>query len=579
MIRKIIAAWLVIVVLAACRTQPTRKPLFEKDRTFKNERRNTLVAFVGEKIEFSDMPYTPGDFNLGFKAKYKIIKLVYGKYSKDTIEFEAYDHYGTPAFSDYKHALLYVSKYKGKYYHEKYQFDPVFLTRDGRWAGVNLDGDAGDSTAIKPEKIDFREEVSFPIITPDGYDRYDDFKEPYFKRTGNKAVVLYGNYLVDLFRLKRDGVLTARELFGKKRKRTPLVVRDIQLEEVAAPSPAEDSSMKLIDTYLGSLTSTGRVPGIAVSVSLDGRTTYEKAIGFKNIQTGEKLHQHYGFNASFISQSFTAAAILRLAERKMLDINQPVINYLPYFRMADERYKFITIKQMLNHTSGLPDVKDFEWEKAIADSGAAERYVRSLDKEKLISDPGKEFHFSNMAYNVLGDVIAKLSEVPFETFVEAAVINPGDIRGSFEYPLLKASWLTSPHTGNPAKVSPVYPYNRMHAPSSTLSISTGALSDWAQFTMCREVHGRSLLSPEMHAMQLAPTFVIDSAAQSYVALGWFMSKRHGQIMYEQGGHTLGFSSLVAFIPEKNITISILCNYDGFDLKEARDEILKIIFAK
>ena len=141
--------WLMVLVFAGCHTQQIRKPLIPKDRTFKSERKNSLVAFVGEKIEVIDMPYSAEGRDLGFRAKYKIIELVYGNYSDDTITFDAYDHYGTPAFSHYKHALLYVSKYKGKYYHVKYQFDDVYQTKDGRWAGPYSDHDS-DSTSIKP---------------------------------------------------------------------------------------------------------------------------------------------------------------------------------------------------------------------------------------------------------------------------------------------------------------------------------------------------------------------------------------------------------------------------------------------
>lgn len=235
--------------ITGCKTPSalTRKPLIAKDRTYKSERKNTLVAFVGEKIDVTQMPYTRGDFNLGFKAKYKVLELVYGSYAKDTIEFEAYDHYGWPAFASHKYVLLYVTKHKGKYYHEKYQYDDVYKTRDGRWAGPYSEEyfhQYNDSTTIKPEKIDFSEEVHYTIITP-----YEDhtgyFREPYFKLVGNKAIALYGNYPGDLFKLRRDGVLTARGLFGKPKKETPIKLEDVEIEV-----PVDDESHKQFGSLL-----------------------------------------------------------------------------------------------------------------------------------------------------------------------------------------------------------------------------------------------------------------------------------------------------------------------------------------
>ncbi len=100
--------------------------------------KDSLYVFVGEKIEVNKffLAKNPNQLigNAAFRAKYRIVQQVYGHYPYDTIEFIAYDHYGTPAFSKYEHALLYVSKYEGKLYHEKYQYADVYRTENGRWA-------------------------------------------------------------------------------------------------------------------------------------------------------------------------------------------------------------------------------------------------------------------------------------------------------------------------------------------------------------------------------------------------------------------------------------------------------------
>ncbi|WP_153797172.1 hypothetical protein [Foetidibacter luteolus] len=209
-------------------------PLIQKNTSIKNERNNKLFVFVGEKIEVTPLPYTPGDFDSGVKAKFLILQRVYGYYDKDTIEFEAYDHYGRFPFADYKNVLLYVSEYEGKLYQEKYMYDPVFKTKDGRWAGPYSD-DYGHSynkhTTVKPEKIDFAEEVSFPtkIKDDDGKEYTLSYDEPYFKLVGDKAIAVYGNFVPELFKLKKEGVLTARELFGDKKPE----IKEVELQEIS----------------------------------------------------------------------------------------------------------------------------------------------------------------------------------------------------------------------------------------------------------------------------------------------------------------------------------------------------------
>lgn len=198
------------------------KPLIAKDITNEIEKNNNLFVFVGEKIDVTPIPHKSGDFDNGVKAKYKILQPVYGDYNKDVIEFEAYDHYGTPKFTEYKTVLLFISEYKGKYYQEKYMFDPLAKTKDGRWAGP-YSSEYGHPynklTTVKPEKVDFVEEICFPtkITDDDGKEFTVSYQEPYFKTVGEKAIAVYGNYIPELFKLRRDGVLTARDLFpGKK---------------------------------------------------------------------------------------------------------------------------------------------------------------------------------------------------------------------------------------------------------------------------------------------------------------------------------------------------------------------------
>ncbi len=207
---------------------------------------------------------------------------------------------------------------------------------------------------------------------------------------------------------------------------------------------------------------TGNIPGIAVAITNKKNIVYSKTFGVKNVQTKEALQPWNTFHIASISKTFVATAIMQLYEKGKIDINKTLVTYLPYFRLNDERYKLITIKQMLNHTSGMPDVEDYEWEKAVADDSAAERYVRSLTDKKMISDPGKEFHYSNMAYDVFADVIAKVSGMPFETYVKNNILIPLEMYLSSFYLLdIKQSLRTSPHTGNPPQVSAIYPYNRI----------------------------------------------------------------------------------------------------------------------
>lgn len=194
-----------------------------------------LFAFVGEKISLERLPRERGTMDNSFKAKYLILKKIYGNFLQDTIEFVTYDHYGMPAFSKFKNVALYVSSDSGTYFHQKYMYNDVYKTKEGRWAGTYASDDYehpyNKHTKIKPVKIDFAERVIYPN---------NEYPKPYFKTIGDSAIAVYGNYVEDLVELKRTGTLTSRELFEATPEQEEYMVESYQPEPPKAPPTADD---------------------------------------------------------------------------------------------------------------------------------------------------------------------------------------------------------------------------------------------------------------------------------------------------------------------------------------------------
>ena len=336
-----------------------------------------------------------------------------------------------------------------------------------------------------------------------------------------------------------------------------------------------------IETFLQSLIDTGGIPGITIAITNNRDILYSKGFGVTNVDTKEKLEPKHIFHIASISKTFTATTVMQLFEKGKIDIDKPLNTYLPYFKLKDERYKNITIKQMLNHTSGMPDVDDYEWDKGISDEGAAERYVRSLSDSVLISEPGTEFHYSNIAFDIMADLIAKVSGIPFEKYVKENILIPLEMNeSSFYYPEIKKSLRTSPHIGNPPKVMSIYPYNRMHAPSSTLNTNVLEMSHWAIANMNNgKYKSTQILSPQIHSMMITPSFTANKDRNVSIGLSWFMYPYKGMTNYEHGGSDDGYRSLLTLIPEKEIGIIILSNIETIRMYDTRNKIRDLLLAK
>lgn len=173
-----------------------------------------MLVIIGEKIALEELPQEEDGFlrDAKFLAKYKIAEIVCGTYIKDTISFIVYDHYGIPPFSKYKNAMLFLSQNDSSFYHMKYQFFDVYKTKDGRWASSYKAME--HSQNVKPVPIQFEEEVSYHIIGGKKKLIKQYFPEPYYRLTKEKAIAVWGNYVPELFQIKKEGVLKARGLFG-----------------------------------------------------------------------------------------------------------------------------------------------------------------------------------------------------------------------------------------------------------------------------------------------------------------------------------------------------------------------------
>lgn len=155
------------------------------------------------------------------------------------------------------------------------------------------------------------------------------------------------------------------------------------------------------------------VPGVAIGVIRDQELIYADGFGIRNLDTGAPMTKNAVMSVASISKAFTATAIMQLVEAGKVDVDEPYVTYVPYFAMEDARYKAITIRHLLGHHSGMPELTPdlffSEWDDPWTDDEAAERYVRSFKTGVTLNqDPGgDQFIYSDFGYDILADLIHK----------------------------------------------------------------------------------------------------------------------------------------------------------------------------
>jgi len=306
------------------------------------------------------------------------------------------------------------------------------------------------------------------------------------------------------------------------------------------------------------------LPGLAIGIVRDTKIAYARGFGYKNVDTREPITASTLFHMASISKPFVATAVMQLVEQGKIDLEARVTAYLPYFKLDDERHTEITIQQMLSHVSGMPDVMDYEWDNPVYDEGALERYVRSLTDRKMRFAPGEKFAYSNMAFECLGDVIAKVSGMSFADYEKKHILNPsGMTESTFLKPAhLPENWASGHLRCLKTVAWDGYPYNRMHGPSSTLHSNAIEMCNWAITNINRgSFQDNQILRSSSYDVLWKPWFRIGGeASRDAVGLSWFLGEHRGERSVGHGGGDVGFNTYLTILPEKSMAVVVLCNF-------------------
>src|SRR5438067_5335427 len=309
----------------------------------------------------------------------------------------------------------------------------------------------------------------------------------------------------------------------------------------------------------------GHLPGFAMGVIRNGKLIYAKGFGVTKLGSNAPITLRSLFHMASVTKTFVATAVMQLVEKGKIDLDAPLTRYLPYFRLNDERYTAITIRQMLSHTSGIPDTVNYNWDKPEYDAGALERFVRSIADQKLVFAPGEKFGYSNTAYEILGDVIAKVSGESFEDYVQHNILTSLGMKDST---LLvreaNPQLLTSPHVmeNNQVVVSKIFPYNRAHSPSSTLYSSIEDMSRWAIANLNHgELDGQRILKRETAESMWRP---VVAAFNLKEGISWFTTEKQGHRLVLHSGGDVGFESLVMLAPDDALAVVAMSNFAAND---------------
>jgi CubicO group peptidase (beta-lactamase class C family) len=361
--------------------------------------------------------------------------------------------------------------------------------------------------------------------------------------------------------------------------------QDVAPAPSAATAEARPPALADFDAYVDATRKQFDVPGIAVAIVKDGKIVLEMGSGVRKLGDPAKVDAHTRFAIASNTKAFTAASLAILADEKKLDMNDRVVDRLPWFQMSDPYVtREMRVRDLLAHRSGLSlGAGDLLYWPAT--TYTTKEVVERLRYVPITNSFRAEYAYDNILFAVAGLVIEQVSGKPWADFVRDRIfqplgmsesitsapdhINPGDDtaigHAKFDFKDLKPvepmSWNNNPSAGGI--------YSSVHDLSKwmTMQLAGGVYTDangkeQRLFSAARQKEMWSLLTPIRISEPSVPELKAAVPNFSGYGEGWFVSDYRGHKLVWHTGGWPGMVSRLTLVPDLNLGVVVLTNQES-----------------
>jgi cyclic peptide transporter len=321
-------------------------------------------------------------------------------------------------------------------------------------------------------------------------------------------------------------------------------------------------SFERIEKRVKELMEEGKIPGLTLVIVRKKDPVYIKGFGFANPETKKEVTADTLFELGSTSKAFTALAALKCEADGLLNLDNPVSKYLPWFYATyNGEKRQITVRQFLHQTSGIPwgTISDIPQS---GDKDALEQTVRTLIGIELTAEPGASFQYATINYDVIGAVIEAVSGMSYEDYMYKHILEPLGMEqsrvGLNEIdPLQDSPRMAVGHKIGFFKArkfeSPVF---RGNTPAGYIVSNGRDMAKWLRLQLGLEQNDLSAIVGKSH--QRDRSVAPNTASLTSYAMGWLVSLSGSGFIFH-GGQNPNFTSYVIFNPQTKTGVAVLAN--------------------
>ncbi len=333
-----------------------------------------------------------------------------------------------------------------------------------------------------------------------------------------------------------------------------MIIILVQLWNVPLSAQAAESfDTEDVDEYVTNYIETNGLPGAAIVVVKDGKVLYEK--GFGHDSNGKPLTEKSKLGIASGTKPFTAFAVLQLVDEGKIELDNPIVNYLPELTLDDVRWKQVTVRQLLSHTSGLPNPT------IVAPANTLKEGVERLHGWKLQSNPGKKHFYSNANYWILAYLVERVSGMKFNDYLTQKVFLPLGMNDSIS---AVNSGDTVKEFGIPRGYVTLYgtamPWTEMEQMFSGAGSIFTTASDMGKWLSMHTNEGENEKGEQILSQELLKESYSPQPGSEKYGLGWSLSSPNIKpASISHSGSISTFQSQQDIIPSSGYAVAVLLN--------------------
>lgn len=318
-----------------------------------------------------------------------------------------------------------------------------------------------------------------------------------------------------------------------------------------------------VDTLVKATMQHQHLPGLSLAIARDGAVLYARGYGYRDLAHRIPADSATVYNLASNTKQFTAAAVMLLVQDGKVRLDDTVSRYLPEFRYGAR----ITIRDLLTHTSGIPDYADLD---NLPHRATARQFVDLVRNAPLDFAPGTTFEYSNTNYVMLGMIVEQVSGWSFSEFLSQRIFDPLHMTG--------ASTRVIPASQPDGALGYTFDGKIVLAPQTPDDLGYGdgtvnaSVLDLVKWDAALD-GGGVVDAASWHAMSESPLHTGYGPREGY-GFGLDLAALYGHREVSHEGFNVGFASVNATFPDDHIAIVALSNGDPFD----EDLLVKRLFA-